>query len=87
VDYFAVVAVVDGADELAEQVEGVFLRKLSVGLGLPQLIQLSPFQVLHRDYKLLLLWKWKVVKQLNDVLVLQLPESFNLFGYHMRVLV
>ena len=65
----------------------ILLRKLSVGLRLPKLVQFSSLQVLHRNDKLLLLWKGKVVEQLHNVFVFELPEGLDLFGDHVGVLV
>ena len=87
VDNLAVMAVVDGTEQLIEQVVGLPLSELSIRLCFPELIQFSAFKVLHHDDELLLLRQREGVMELDDILVLQLPQGLDLLRDHVGVLV
>ena len=81
---FARVTIINSIQNLMQKKISLSLRKASLMLLLPQVVQLTALQIFHDNYKLLLLRQGKVIIQFNYALMLQLPQGFNLLRKQVR---
>ena len=85
-DNFTVMAIVNCIQKLNHNGESVLFTELALRMGFPKFSQLPSFQILHNNKKLLLLWQWEIVIELDDVFMAKLAQRLNLLRNHVGLL-